>query len=209
MRTPQDWIEAAYGDRPSLRYFAADGCDVAATYDAALAAAAHVRERRAPAFLHLRMVRFLAHAGSDAEVGYRTPAELAADLTRDPLIGTARVLVAAGLLTPDDVLARYERTREVVAALAEDAVTHPKLRSAEQVMAPLAPRHPDRVAAAAARTAGDAARARVFDGKLPELHGPLTLADVDQPCDSPTHSRPDPPCWSSVRTSGARAGSTA
>ncbi len=178
VRTPPDWIETAYGDRPALRYLSADGCDVAATYDAALAAVAHVRQRRAPAFLHLRMVRFMAHAGSDAEVGYRTPAELAADLTRDPLLVTAGLLVAAGLLTPDDVLARYERAREAVAALAEDAITHPRLRSAEQVMAPLAPQHPDRVAAAAGRAADEASRARVFDGKLPESQGPLTLADA-------------------------------
>jgi 2-oxoisovalerate dehydrogenase E1 component len=178
VRTPEKWIEAAYGDRPGLKFFFADGCDVAAVYDAAQAAADFVRQRRAPAFLHLRMVRFLAHAGSDAEVGYRTPAELAADLARDPLLVTARLLVDAGVLTPDAVVDRYEDTRAAIATLAEDAVTRPRLRSAEQVMAPLAPRHPDAVAAAAVRVADRAVRERVFDGKLPESQGPLTLADA-------------------------------
>ncbi|HEY2172845.1 MAG TPA: thiamine pyrophosphate-dependent enzyme [Mycobacteriales bacterium] len=178
VRTPEKWIEAAYGDRPGLKFFSADGCDVAAVYDAAQAAADFVRQRRAPAFLHLRMVRFLAHAGSDAEVGYRTPAELAADLARDPLLVTARLLVDAGVLTPDAVVDRYEDTRAAIATLAEDAVTRPRLRSAEQVMAPLAPRHPDAVAAAAVRVADRAVRERVFDGKLPESQGPLTLADA-------------------------------
>jgi 2-oxoisovalerate dehydrogenase E1 component len=178
VRTPEKWIEAAYGDRPGLKFFFADGCDVAAVYDAAQAAADFVRQRRAPAFLHLRMVRFLAHAGSDAEVGYRTPAELAADLARDPLLVTARLLVDAGVLTPDAVVDRYEDTRAAIATLAEDAVTRPRLRSAEQVMAPLAPRHPDAVAAGAVRVADRAVRERVFDGKLPESQGPLTLADA-------------------------------
>jgi 2-oxoisovalerate dehydrogenase E1 component len=178
VRTPEKWIEAAYGDRPGLKFFSADGCDVAAVHDAAQTAADFVRQRRAPAFLHLRMVRFLAHAGSDAEVGYRTPAELAADLARDPLLVTARLLVDAGVLTPDAVVDRYEDTRTAIATLAEDAVTRPRLRSAEQVMAPLAPRHPDAVAAAAVRVADRAVRERVFDGKLPESQGPLTLADA-------------------------------
>ena len=75
----------------SMRYFTA-AIDLAACYDAAVAAAAYVRAKRAPAFLHLRVVRFMAHAGSDAEVSYRSPAEIAADYQRDPLLGTARLL---------------------------------------------------------------------------------------------------------------------
>ena len=59
-----------------------------------------VRSRRRPVFLHLSVVRFLGHAGSDAEAAYRAPAELAADLARDPLVATAGELVRAGLLTP-------------------------------------------------------------------------------------------------------------
>ena len=64
-------------------------------YDTALEAAAWARDRRRPAFLHLSVVRLGGHAGSDVESGYRSPAEIAADLDRDPLVGTARLLVAA------------------------------------------------------------------------------------------------------------------
>ena len=56
-------------------------------------AAEIVRSARRPVFLHLRTVRFLGHAGSDAEISYRSPKELAADYGRDPLLGTATVLV--------------------------------------------------------------------------------------------------------------------
>src|SRR6266487_3580749 len=71
VRTPAGWIAATYSSRPPMRYFSADGTALAGCYDAALAAADHVRTKRTPAFLHLSVVRFMAHAGSDAEVSYR------------------------------------------------------------------------------------------------------------------------------------------
>src|SRR6266566_4822355 len=176
VRTPEGWVRSAHGNRPGLRYLTADGCDLADAYDAAQRAVAWVRERRAPAFLHLRMVRFLGHAGSDAEVAYRTPGEIAADADRDPLVGTARLLVHGGVATPQELVGRYEATRLEVLAIAEDVAGLPQLPTAEAVLAPLAPRHPDRVAAEAVRSAEPAGRARVFDERLPEHEGPLTLA---------------------------------
>jgi 2-oxoisovalerate dehydrogenase E1 component len=176
VRTPEGWVKRAYGHRDGLEYFAADGLDLVDAYDTAVRAAAWVREQRAPAFLHLRVVRFLGHAGSDAEVSYRTPGEIAADYARDPLVATARLLAEAGIATPAELVARYEATRARVRELAGEAMTHPQLPSAEAVIAPLAPRRPDRVAAEAARAADPAARARAFDGRLPEGEGPLTLA---------------------------------
>ena len=177
VRTPAGWIGAAQSGRPGLRYFHADGADLAAVYDAAVSAAAWVRERRAPAFLHISTVRFGGHAGSDVESGYRAPAEIAADLRRDPLLGTARLLVASGTATPADVLARYEASRERVLALAAEVAGAPRLGSAAQVMAPLAARRPDVVATEAARAATPSARGRAF-GRRPEDEGPLTLAQA-------------------------------
>ncbi len=106
VRTPPGWVAAATRAVPGIGYFHADGADLAAVYDTALAAAAWVRDRRSPAFLHLDMVRFGGHAGSDVESGYRSPADQAADLAADPLLGTARLLVSAGVVTPADVIAR-------------------------------------------------------------------------------------------------------
>jgi 2-oxoisovalerate dehydrogenase E1 component len=175
--TPDGWIAAAYGDRPMLGYFSADGQDIAACYDAAVAAVAHVRTKRAPAFLHLRVVRFMAHAGSDAEISYRSPAAIAADYDRDPLLGTARLLVEAGLLTPAAALERYAAAIARVQELGEGVSTDRQLRSAEEVTAPLSPRQPNRVHAAAARISPHDERLKVFGGKLPEDGEPLTLAD--------------------------------
>jgi 2-oxoisovalerate dehydrogenase E1 component len=177
VRTPDGWIEAAYRGRTGLRYFAADGTDLAAVYDTARVAADYVRTNRQPAFLHLRVVRFMAHAGTDAEVSYRTPSEIAADYECDPLLGTARLLVSLGLETPGGVLRRYESIRARVRALADQAVAHRRLSSREEIIAPLAPRRPGQVALGAARAADPSARDRAFGGKLPEDAGPLTLAD--------------------------------
>jgi 2-oxoisovalerate dehydrogenase E1 component len=177
VRTPAGWIAATYSGRPPMRYFFADGTDLAACYDAAVAAAAYVRARRAPAFLHVSVVRFMAHAGSDAEVSYRSSGEIAADYERDPLLGAARLLVGAGLLTPAEVVDRYEAMRTRVRALADDAVTRRRLASGAEIAAPLAPRHPDQVARRAAQAGDDQARARAFGDRPPEAAGQLTLAD--------------------------------
>jgi 2-oxoisovalerate dehydrogenase E1 component len=139
VRTPPGWVAAAHSGRAGLRYFSADGASLAQVYDAALAAAALVRERRAPAFLHLDMVRLGGHAGSDVETGYRPPGEIAAELRSDPLLGTARLLVSAGALTPAEVLRRWQASRDRVLALAGEVAGAPRLLTAAQVMAPLAP----------------------------------------------------------------------
>jgi 2-oxoisovalerate dehydrogenase E1 component len=178
VRTPPGWVAAAVSGRPGLRYFHADGSDLADVFDTALAAAEWVRQERSPAFLHLSMVRLGGHSGTDPETPYRQPAEIAADLDADPLIGTARLLIGAGLLSPGDVLDRYEASRARVLGRAAELAGAPRLTSAAQVMAPLAPRRPEAVAAGAGVAAGAAVRHRAFSGRLPESAGPLTLAQA-------------------------------
>jgi 2-oxoisovalerate dehydrogenase E1 component len=168
VKTPRGWIEHTYGNREGLRYFAADGCDVAATFDAAAAAAAWVRVHRRPAFLHLRMVRLMGHAGSDYEPAYRRPDEIAADCERDPVLRTAKLLVDSGALTPDQVLDRYETKRANVGELAAEVGDLPQLDSAQAVMKPLRETLQDAVAAAPASLA-----AAVRSG---EPDAPLTVA---------------------------------
>jgi 2-oxoisovalerate dehydrogenase E1 component len=147
VRTPAGWIESAVTGYPRIKYFSADGADLEQTYEVASAAARWTRDRRAPAFLHLRTVRLGGHAGNDVESGYRTPAEIAADTARDPLLGTARLLVQAGALSPAEVLDRYEESKARVLALAGEVAGAPRLKTAAQVMAPISPRRPAILAA--------------------------------------------------------------
>ncbi len=167
-----------YSGRPALRFFAADGSDPATCYDVVLEAADYVRATRSPAFVHLKVVRFLGHAGSDAEISYRSQAEMLADCAEDPLLATARLLVLAGLLTPEQVIGRYEALRARIRMLADDAITHRRLSSLVEVVAPLAPRHPGKVGIRAATAGQQPAREAAFGGHLPEASAPLTLADT-------------------------------
>lgn len=138
VRTPPGWIRAAYGSRPGLAYLAADGLDLADAYAVARDAAERVRAARRPLFLYLRTVRLMGHAGSDVEAAYRTPAEIAADEAADPLLGTARLLVDHGIATPAEIAGLYEAKRAEVMALAAEVADAPRLRSAREVMAPIA-----------------------------------------------------------------------
>ncbi|GGO76443.1 thiamine pyrophosphate-dependent enzyme [Nonomuraea cavernae] len=175
VRTPKGWVEAA-ARRPGIAYFSGDGCDLADAYDAATRAVHHVRTHRSPAFLHLSMVRLMGHAGSDVEAAYRGQREIRADLERDPLIASARLLVEAGLITPDELLRRYELSREHVLRIALETTRTPRLGSAKEVMEPLAPRRADMIAKISPVAAESTVRERAFAGALPEAERPLTLS---------------------------------
>jgi 2-oxoisovalerate dehydrogenase E1 component len=168
VKTPRRWIEHTYGNRDGLQYFDADGWDPAATFEAASAAAAWVRAHRRPAFLHLRMVRLMGHAGSDYEPAYRRPDEITADFDRDPVLCTAKALIDADALTPEQALDRYEAKRANVIELAGEVADLPQLDTAAAVMKPLQDVLEDAVAAAPVSLA-----ATVRAG---EPDAPLTLA---------------------------------
>ncbi|MFC8382786.1 thiamine pyrophosphate-dependent enzyme [Nocardia sp. NPDC057272] len=140
--TAPGWIERAYGPRPGLTYLAADGCDLPDVLGAAEDAVNLARTWRVPVFLHVRTVRLGGHAGSDVESAYRGPADIAADLARDPLLGTARYLIAAGAADAGDLFERYERIGARVRETADEVVHEARLDSAAAVVAPLAPTHP-------------------------------------------------------------------
>ena len=125
-----------------------------------------------------------AHAGADAEIAYRVPEEIARDLARDPLVGTARLLVEGGFASVEDLLTRYDEVGWQVRKVAEEVLAEPKLAGAAEVVAPLAPRRPLRtarvIADAATRAGGPGAavRQQAFGGRVPEQGGPLTLAQT-------------------------------
>src|SRR5215217_4791655 len=146
--TPEGWIEFVYGSRPGLDYLLADGAEPETAWPVVNQAIDRVRIERRPAFLHLRTVRYLGHAGSDAEISYRKPRDIAADYDRDPLLATASQLRRLGA-TGQEVLTRYDDIRRQAENEAERLRGEPGLSSAAEVMAPLAPRRPARIAQAA------------------------------------------------------------
>lgn len=175
--TPRGWIAHSFAERAGLRYAHADGSDVAETFATASALVDWVREHRRPALLHLTTVRFMGHAGTDVEAGYRSAASIRADAERDPLLGTARLLVAAGAASADELCDRYRSSRRDVRAMAEGMLGLPTLQDADEVIAPLSPRRPPLVQQGAALAASADDRRAFFGGTLPEDEGPLTLAE--------------------------------
>jgi 2-oxoisovalerate dehydrogenase E1 component len=146
--TPEGWIEYAYGSRPGLEYLLADGAEPEKAWPVLNQAVDRVRIERRPVFLHLRTVRYLGHAGSDAEISYRKPRDIAADYDRDPLLATARQLRRVGA-TGQEVLTRYDAIRGEIEVEAGRLRGEPGLSSAAEIIAPLAPRRPARIARAA------------------------------------------------------------
>ena len=153
VKTPRGWVARTYANREGLEYFSADGTDLPTVYAAAAAAAEYVRAQRRPAFLHLRTVRLMGHAGSDYEPAYRMPEEITADFERDPVLCTAKLLVGAGVLTPQQVLDRYEATRDKILTLATEVAELAQLDSARAVMTPLRDSLDDAAAAVEAAAA--------------------------------------------------------
>jgi 2-oxoisovalerate dehydrogenase E1 component len=146
VRSPAGWVESALRARPALRYEAATGDDPEAVLETASDLVDWIREQRRPAMFHLRVVRFLSHAGADVETAYRTPQEIRADWDADPLLATARWLGRAG----EELAAEYLAERERVFGIAFATAELPQLASAEEVMRPLAPSSPLAVPAASA-----------------------------------------------------------
>ena len=107
-RTPPGWVAARTATGRGLRYFAADGCrpaDVPRRRGAGRRLGPQPPAAGVPA---------PAHGAADGarRLGRRerlpAPAEIVADYARDPLLGTARLLVDQRVRTPDEVLARYD-----------------------------------------------------------------------------------------------------
>lgn len=172
-KTPKGWIAAGFAQRPGLRYFACNGLDIYETYRVAAEAAAYVRTRRKPAFLHVATVRLYGHAGADVPTTYLPREEVEAEEANDPLLHSVRLLDAAGALKPAEALAIYEETCARVARIAAEAVTRPRLKTAREVMASLIP-----AKRMCRPTNGptDEARAAAFGGDLKAMDEPQIMS---------------------------------
>lgn len=143
--TPQDWIEQSCKERWGIDYAVADGQDPASVYAVAGALAARMRETGRPAILQLKTVRFLGHAGSDVETAYRDAVDIRSDYIRDPLLGTAKVLIEQGTCSGEELVSWYMDERQLIFARAEELSSEPRLSSAHAVISALAPRRPEMV----------------------------------------------------------------
>jgi 2-oxoisovalerate dehydrogenase E1 component len=168
VRTPEGWVEARMRAMPGMTYVAADGRDLGGVVAATTKAVDTCRSERTPVFLHLRCERVWGHAGSDADAEYRSQEEIALAEDRDPVLLSAQSLLDAGVLDRVALLGEIDHALDVVRTLSREATTRPKLRTREEVMATIAPEHPDRVMAEARR--------KGYAPLLPDADKPKPLA---------------------------------
>jgi 2-oxoisovalerate dehydrogenase E1 component len=175
VRTPKGWIAANYAHRPGLKYFHANGLDLFDTYRAATEAAAYVRHRRKPAFLHLSTVRLYGHAGSDLQQAYLKKEIFESWEADDPLLHSARLLVDKGVLSANQALAIYQDAEDQCTRVAAEAIKRPRLETADQVMASLIP--PARICAATNGPDADI-RAAAFGSDFKALDSPQPMVKL-------------------------------
>ncbi len=178
VKTPGGWIERNFSKRQDLDYFHADGLDLAEGYGQVQTAVEHCRRTRRPTFLHLRTTRIMGHAGTDFEIEWRPIEELVAVEAGDPLLRSAAIALESGLYAKQELLDLYEDIRRRCFAAADAADLTPKLTRLADVIAPLAPYTPEKVAAEATRFDYAQKRLQVFGSqeKLPEAQPPRHLA---------------------------------
>lgn len=138
-RTPRGWVAANFEARPGLKYFHANGLDIFETYRVACDAADYARRRKKPAFLHLSLVRLYGHAGSDLQQAYLKKSVFENWEANDPLLHSASLLIAKGILSTDEILTIYQEIEDRCTRVAGDVIKRPRLGNARDVMASITP----------------------------------------------------------------------
>ncbi len=133
--TPRGWIENNFSQKPGIQYIKADGLNLLDLYMKTKLVEEHVRYYRKPVFLHTETVRLMGHAGSDMEFNYHTLEKIESLEFNDPLLHSARILIENGVMSAEEILSLYERTRERVEKVGLYAVTRPKLLTPEDIRA--------------------------------------------------------------------------
>jgi 2-oxoisovalerate dehydrogenase E1 component len=165
VRTPETFVARMMEHRAGLRYFACVSQDFPGVWAEALAAIEFVRAHRRPAFVHLKAVRLMGHAGSDVEATYLSLEAIEANEKLDPLLAFADLLLRSGALDRDRMQALYADTDRRLRRAADEASRRRKLTSVAEIVRPL---QLPRAHELAVQVADAAIRADVFGGKLPE-----------------------------------------
>jgi 2-oxoisovalerate dehydrogenase E1 component len=119
MQTPGGNIATNLASFGNLFIRDGDGTDPHETASLVAECVAHVRSGAGPALVHLTVPRLSSHSGPDNQKGYRTDAEIADDIARDPVPRLRRYLVPALLSESDWTELEAEVARDVSAALDE------------------------------------------------------------------------------------------
>jgi 2-oxoisovalerate dehydrogenase E1 component len=132
VQTPGGDISRLVRSFPGLHVDSIDGTDFLASLRSLREAAAYVRARKGPAFVHARVVRPYSHSLSDDEKLYKPPGEREAEARRDPIARFTEFLTSNGIATDAELAATVSEVEREVneAALAALAAPKPPKKSA-------------------------------------------------------------------------------
>jgi 2-oxoisovalerate dehydrogenase E1 component len=117
MQTPGGDITKNLASFGNLFLRDGDGCNPAESATLLAECVDHVRAGKGPALVRLTVPRLCSHSGPDNQRGYRTDAEIAADVARDPLPRLKAHLVPALMSEADWSALEAEVARDVQAGL--------------------------------------------------------------------------------------------
>jgi 2-oxoisovalerate dehydrogenase E1 component len=126
VQTPGGDISRLVRSFPGLHVDSIDGTDFFASLESMREAAAYVRARKGPAFVHAHVIRPYSHSLSDDEKLYKPTAERQAEARRDPIARFTEFLKSNGLVTDEELAAMAaDVDREIDEATAK-ALAAPK-----------------------------------------------------------------------------------
>ncbi|MBT4962902.1 MAG: MFS transporter [Francisellaceae bacterium] len=137
--TEPTWIKSSMQNRHGFRYFECDGLNIFDTIKVTLEAKDYILTNRAPAFLRIKTIRLFGHAGSDVEQHYREENDIAAMEAEDPLLYSSFLLENEKILSCDEILNLYTKTKSNIQNLSKEIIKEPKLNSKKEIMRAIVP----------------------------------------------------------------------
>jgi len=99
-----------------------DGTDYFSSRTKGAQAIARIRAGEGPGLIHATVTRPYSHSSQDTQAKYRPAEELAEEASHDPILRLEQQLVRAGLLTEDRAAEIKQEVKELVAAVAREAL---------------------------------------------------------------------------------------
>ncbi len=175
VKTPNDWIRQNFSTRPGIKYFECDGLNLIDVYHTCQQAEHYVRLRRKPAFIRMKTVRLMGHAGSDVESNYHSMNHIQETESNDPLLHSARLLMDHSILSSSDILDIYRNTEDRIKHVSNEVISKKPLQKIEDVAASITacttckPKPP---------VVSQEKRQALFEKEWPKLESPAHMAKL-------------------------------
>ena len=134
VKSPSDWVRSSRVKSASIKYFECDGLDIIESLDVVTEAFNYSRTTKRPAFIRLKTVRLMGHAGSDIESVYRNLKDIDSTEKKDPILRSAKTIIGNGILSHEEVLKMYLDLEKRIDRIAEQVIQLPALTDPAKIV---------------------------------------------------------------------------